>query len=40
MSLLASEGGVCLNVIGKEAFVRVEGRSKTNEFLESNKGFQ
>lgn len=28
MSLPASEGGVCLNLIGKGAFVRVEGGSK------------
>lgn len=28
MSLPASEGGVCLNMIGKGAFVRAEGGSK------------
>lgn len=28
MRLLASEGGVCVNVIGNGAFVRVEGGSK------------
>lgn len=39
MSLLASEGGVCLNVIGREHLSERKVDQKANEFLELNKGF-
>ena len=39
MSLLSSEGGVCLNAIGREHLSEWKVDQKANEFFELNKGF-